>query len=290
MPADAAKRLPTTTSLEISREVVVGNLFAASAGIAALAGSLLLFTGADVIASVGGAISGVLDSLSGRVTAFEFLQLLRDISENSDQFRVLGRNIENLTAIVQRFSEIEFNEGIFDTLKQLQRSLNFEVNVDAGILERGLGFFTGKEISLFTALVQLAEIADPMKIFADAVNLAASSITSLGNAITAFSPEKFTEFADTVKSPEFQELQTELNNSGVVTAAVFAGQLEEAVSAEISRQVGATAVGGGDGSPVVIQNNTSPVRNNFSVNSSLTPTTTDLELMKTIGYGSILDP
>ena len=79
-----------------------------------------------------------------------------------------------------------------------------------------------------------------------------------------------------------------MNNSGLVASAVFATQLEEAVGAEVTRQIAADTGSAEAGGPVVIQNSAAPQVNNFSVNSSLQPTSTDLELMKIIGHGNIL--
>jgi predicted chitinase len=141
---------------------------------------------------------------------------------------------------------------------------------------------------MFSGLMKLAESAEPMKIFAEATDLAADAISRLASALVAFDADTFDKFINVTASEDFTQLQENLNNSGLIASAVFATQLEEAVGAEVTRQIAADTGAAGAGGPVVIQNSAAPQVNNFSVNSSLQPTSTDLELMKIIGHGNIL--
>ena len=69
-------------------------------------------------------------------------------------------------------------------------------------------------------------------------------------------------------------------------AALRAAQLEQGTAAVLAADVAAGVAP--PAPPVILQNNSAPVANNFALESTLSPTTSDLELMQTLGYGSVL--
>lgn len=271
-----------------SNNVNSSNLLAAAGGIAAIAGSLALFAGGDFLGSIVGAGAAVLDFFSGRVGNVELLGILASLAGEVQNIDALSSSIRQLSSTLRDFASIEFSGSIVNVLEDLVGVLNEEINLSAGLFERGLAVFGGNEISLFSGLIKLSETAEPMQMFAQATNLAADAITRLASALVAFDADTFDQFIRSTASEDFTELQENLNNSGLVASAVFATQLEEAVGAEVTRQIAAETGSAEAGGPVVIQNSAAPQVNNFSVNSSLQPTSTDLELMKIIGHGNIL--
>ena len=104
----------------------------------------------------------------------------------------------------------------------------------------------------------------------------------------AFDADTFDKFISATASKDFTQLQENINNSGMVASAVFATQLEEAVSAEVSRQIAADVGAADVGGPVVIQNSAAPTVNTFTMNSSLQPNSTDVEILNIIGHGDFL--
>ena len=284
---DTAKKVLDTIS-DFSNNVSAANILAASAAIGTLAASLAAFAAADFGSALLAAGSGILDFFSGRIGNIELIGILASMSEQTGGLDALADSVSNLSREMKKFSTITYDNSFVDYLDDLRKALNGEINLSAGLFERGLAFFGGTEISMFSGLMKLAESAEPMKIFAEATDLAADAISRLASALVAFDADTFDKFINVTASEDFTQLQENLNNSGLIASAVFATQLEEAVGAEVTRQIAADTGAVGAGGPVVIQNSAAPQVNNFSVNSSLQPTSTDLELMKIIGHGNIL--
>ena len=284
---DTTKKVLDTIS-DFSNNVSAANILAASAAIGTLAASLAAFAAADFGSALLAAGSGILDFFTGRIGNIELIGILASMSEQTGGLDALANSVSNLSREMKKFSTITYDNSFVDYLDDLRKALNGEINLSAGLFEKGLAFFGGTEISMFSGLMKLAESAEPMKIFAEATDLAADAISRLASALVAFDADTFDKFINVTASEDFTQLQENLNNSGLIASAVFATQLEEAVGAEVTRQIAADTGAAGAGGPVVIQNSAAPQVNNFSVNSSLQPTSTDLELMKIIGHGNIL--
>lgn len=284
---ESARKVLNTIS-DFSNNVSASNILAASAAIGTLAASLAAFAAADFGSALLAAGSGILDFFTGRIGNIELIGILASMSEQTGGLDALADSVSNLSREMAKFSTITYDNSFVDYLDDLRKALNGEINLTAGLFERGLALFGGTEISMFSGLMKLAESAEPMKMFAEATDLAADAISRLASALVAFDANTFDKFINVTASEDFTQLQENLNNSGLIASAVFATQLEEAVGAEVTRQVAADTGAVGGGAPVVIQNSAAPQVNNFSINSSLQPTSTDLELMKIIGHGNIL--
>ena len=378
---DTTKKVLDTIS-DFSNNVSAANILAASAAIGTLAASLAAFAAADFGSALLSAGSSVLDFFTGRIGNIELIGILASMSEQTEGLDMLADSVSNLAKEMVKFSFIKYDSSFVDYLEDLNDALNGEINLTAGLFEKGLAFFGGTEISLFSGLMTFVNSAEPMKMFADSIDLvadainrlsvvfaasgseivtnmqkfgsitfdksyvnylddlntalngeinvnpglfevglsilggreismfsglmklaassepmqmfaqatdlAADAITRLAAALVAFDADTFDRFVRTTASEDFTQLQEDLNNSGLVASAVFATRLEEAVSAEVTRQIAAEAGSAEAGGPVIVQNSAAPQVNTFSINSSLQPTSTDLELMKIIGHGNIL--
>jgi hypothetical protein len=284
---DTAKKVLDTIS-DFSNNVSPANILAASAAIGTLAASLAAFAAADFGSALLAAGSGILDFFTGRIGNIELIGILASMSEQTGGLDALADSVSNLSREMAKFSTITYDNSFVDYLDDLRKALNGEINLSAGLFEKGLAFFGGTEISMFSGLMKLAESAEPMKMFAEATDLAADAITRLASALVAFDADTFDKFISATASKDFTQLQENINNSGMVASAVFATQLEEAVSAEVSRQIAADVGAADVGGPVVIQNSAAPTVNTFTMNSSLQPNSTDVEILNIIGHGDFL--
>ena len=212
-------------------------LLGIAGGIGSLAAALAGFAAADLGSAFGFAISGVLDFFSGRIGNIELLGILTAMSDETTGIDSLSNSISNLQKELSKLSQVRYDDSFVDFLEDLRDALNDKIKLSSGIFGKGLAVFAGEKVSVFSGLMKLVESSEPMRVFAEAVDLAASAITKLSSALASFTSENFNDFMDTFEGRDF----TAFNQGNAIQPFTRAAVGETAVGLATGAEAAATA-------------------------------------------------
>ena len=231
--------------------------------------------------TAGSVITGIIEGLGGQVESL--LVAIVDFSNNV--------NVENLLA-----------GAAASTKLAAAISLMLGSSALAGILDLGtsiIGSIFGEDPeSSMDRLVRLTEALGAFAAVAPNLAQSGGQLFALGQAIKNLfaldiGQASSANFLNGVNSAimGFVQLKDQVldqidDRTATRGAALRAAQLEQGTAAVLAADVAAGVAP--PAPPVILQNNSAPVANNFALESTLSPTTSDLELMQMLGYGSVL--
>jgi hypothetical protein len=231
--------------------------------------------------TAGSVITGIVEGLGGQVESL--LVAIVDFSNNV--------NVENLLA-----------GAAASTKLAAAISLMLGSSALAGILDLGtsiIGSIFGEDPeSSMDRLIRLTQALGAFAAAAPGLANAGGQLFGLGQAIRNlfaldFDQARSANFLNAINSAilGFTELKNQVldqidDRTATRGAALRAAQLEQGTAAVLAADVAAGVAP--PAPPVILQNNSAPVANNFALESTLSPTTSDLELMQMLGYGSVL--
>ena len=231
--------------------------------------------------TAGSVITGIVEGLGGQVESL--LVAIVDFSNNV--------NVENLLA-----------GAAASTKLAAAISLMLGSSALASILDLGtsiIGSIFGEDPeSSMDRLIRLTKALGAFAAAAPGLANAGGQLFGLGQAIRNlfaldFDQARSANFLNAINSAilGFTELKNQVldqidDRTATRGAALRAAQLEQGTAAVLAADVAAGVAP--PAPPVILQNNSAPVANNFALESTLSPTTSDLELMQMLGYGSVL--